>query len=159
LLFKESSRLAAAFGLAVSGTMAITSIVFYVVTRHAWGWSQGKALGVLLLFLSFDIPFVLANCLKFLDGGYLPFAVGAAFVVVMISWRIGRSYLADVLRAQSEPIDTFLSRIDTDVRTRVPGTAIVMASRDADVPPVLVRLVERFGVLHDRVVLATVATE
>ncbi len=112
LVFKESSRLAAAFGLAVSGTMAITSVVFYVVTRHTWGWSRPRALGILLLFLSFDIPFLLANCLKFFDGGYLPFAVGAAFVLVMVSWRVGRSYLADVMDSQSEPMDVFLKKID-----------------------------------------------
>src|SRR5262249_4258279 len=99
LVFKESSRLAAAFGLAVSGTMAIPAVSSYGAPRHAWGWSPARAGLVLAVFLSFDVPFVLANGLKFFDGGYLPFCVGAAFVLVMISWRIGRSYLAEVVDA------------------------------------------------------------
>src|SRR6185437_5124474 len=129
------------------------------VTRHTWGWSKPRAIGILLLFLSFDIPFLLANCLKFFDGGYLPFAVGAAFVLVMVSWRIGRSYLGDVVDAGSQPIDDFLKRIENACRTRIPGTAIVMASRSTDAPTVLVHLLNRFAVLHENVVLVTVLTE
>src|SRR5262249_38194123 len=73
LIFRESSQLAAAFGLAVSGTMLITSLVYFTVVRHAWGWSRARAGVILAFFLAFDIPFVVANTLKFLDGGYLPF--------------------------------------------------------------------------------------
>jgi KUP system potassium uptake protein len=159
LIFRESSRLAAAYGLAVSGTMAITSVVFYVVTRHAWGWSRLRTVGLLVLFLSFDIPFLAANCLKFFDGGYLPFAIGLAFVLVMVSWRIGRSYLADVVGASSEPVDRFIDRLRSEIRGRTPGTAIVMAGQTTGVPPVLLRLVKRFCVIHENVVLLTVVTE
>jgi KUP system potassium uptake protein len=158
LIFRESSKLAAAFGLAVSGTMAITSIVYYVVTRETWGWPKSRALAVLLLFLSFDIPFLLANCLKFMDGGYIPFLVGVGFVVAMISWRIGRSYLADVIRAESPPVDAFIAEVDRDVRARIPGTAVIMTATCTGVPPVLHRLVDRFKVIHEHVVLVTVAT-
>jgi KUP system potassium uptake protein len=159
LIFRESSRLAAAFGLAVSGTMAITSIVYYVVTRHAWGWSRARALAVLVLFLSFDIPFLLANCLKFFDGGYLPFGVGAGFVLVMVSWRIGRSYLADVVGGQSAPVAEFVARLDGAVSARIAGTAVVMAAHAAGIPPVLARLVRRFRVIHEHVIILTVVTE
>ncbi len=158
LIFQASAKLAAAFGLAVSGTMAITSIVFYVVTRHTWGWSPAKALGLLCLFLSFDVPFVLANALKFFDGGYLPFAVGMVFVLVMLSWKIGRSYLADELNKQSPPLEPFLDDVDETI-ARPKGTAVVLASQPCGVPPVLARISGRFGVLHERVVLATVKTE
>ena len=161
LIFRESSRLAAAFGLAVSGTMAITSVVFYMVTRHSWGWSARKAGGLLLLFLAFDVPFLLANCLKFFDGGYLPFAVGLAFVVVMVSWHIGRGYLAEAVSVQSPSVEAFLAGVDEPGRVlaRVPGTAIIMASHGSGVPPVLARLVRRFHVMHEQVVLVTVVTE
>jgi KUP system potassium uptake protein len=159
LIFRESSKLAAAFGLAVSGTMAITSIVYYVVTRHTWGWSRAKALAVLVLFLSFDIPFLLANALKFFDGGYIPFLVGVAFVLVMVSWRIGRSYLGDFMNAQASPLDAFLAKVRAHVRERVPGTAIVMTANPTGVPPVLHRLVQRFQTMHEQVVLVTVQTE
>jgi KUP system potassium uptake protein len=159
VVFKESSKLAAAFGLAVSGTMAITSVVYFVVTRYTWNWSPARSWAILVLFLSFDIPFVLANCLKFFDGGYLPFAVGAAFVLVMVSWRIGRSYLADVMDAESAGVDEFLAKVESGVRARLPGTAIMMASRPEKVPPVLMRLWHRFQVMHEHVVLVTVVTE
>jgi KUP system potassium uptake protein len=139
--------------------MAITSVVYYLVTRHTWGWSPARSLAILLLFLSFDIPFVFANGLKFFDGGYLPFAVGAAVVLVMVSWRVGRSYLADVMDAESEPVEVFLANVDAGVRARLPGAAIMMASRPEKVPPVLVRLWHRFQVVHERVVLVTVVTE
>ena len=94
LTFRESSRLAAAYGIAVSGTMGITSFVYFVVTRRTWGWPLWKALPPLVLFLSFDLPFFGANLLKFMDGGYIPIAVGAAVFVVMVDWRVGRSVLA-----------------------------------------------------------------
>ena len=159
LVFRESAKLAAAYGLAVSGTMGITSIVYYVVTRHAWGWSRAKAGSLLLLFLAFDLPFLVANCLKFFDGGYLPFAVGVAFALVMISWHVGRSYLADVVREHSPPVDRFLGEIETSVRARLPGVAVVLSSQSQGIPPVMQRMVSRFHVLHERVLLATIVTE
>jgi len=82
-----------------------------------------------------------------------------AFVLVMISWRIGRGYLADTVREQSPPVDRFIADIDTSVQARIPGTAIVMASQSQGIPPVLHRMVSRFRVLHERVLLATVVTE
>ncbi len=157
--FGESSRLAAAFGLAVSGTMAITSIVFYVVTRRTWGWSQLRALAVLVLFLSFDVPFLVANALKFWDGGYIPFVVGLGFALAMVSWYIGRSYLGQVLAAQSPPAEAFLAGLGSRCFQRIPGVAIVMSAQSAGIPSVLERLVRRFGVLHERVMIVTVITE
>jgi KUP system potassium uptake protein len=156
---RQSSRLAAAYGLAVSGTMAITSIVFYVVTRNTWKWSLGKALAVLLLFLSFDVPFLVANALKFFDGGYLPFAVGVGFTLVMVSWKIGRSYLAEELKRQAPPLEPLLARLGKGEITRSPGTAIVLSAQSSGLPPVLARVVRNFGVLPERVVLTTVSTE
>jgi KUP system potassium uptake protein len=159
LLFKKSSELAAAYGLAVSGTMAITSIVFYVVTRENWGWSRLKAGALLVLFLSFDVPFLLANALKFFDGGYLPFCVGVVFVLVMTSWRIGRSYLAEKMKSLSSPVDAFAAELASKLIGRVPGVGVVLASQQAGIPPVLTTLVKRFKVLHEQLVLATILTE
>jgi KUP system potassium uptake protein len=159
VIFRQSSGLAAAYGLAVSGTMAITSIVYYMVVRHAWGWSRPRSLGVLLLFLSFDIPFVLANGIKFFDGGYLPCLVGAAFACVMLTWNIGRSYLADAVGKESGPVDVFLNHLGSEIRARIPGTAVVLSANATGVPPALSRLVQRFHVVHQHVVLLTVVTE
>jgi KUP system potassium uptake protein len=159
LAFRESAGLAAAYGLAVSGTMAITSVVFYVVTRRAWGWSRLKAGLVLGLFLAVDIPFLAANCLKFLDGGYLPFLVGLGFAWVMVSWRVGRAYLGELVGAQSLTEKRFLASLPERLVKRIPGTLIVMSAQSSGVPAVLERLVKRFRVMHERVVVVTVVTE
>ena len=91
LVFRESGKLANAFGLAVSGTMLVTSFAYYAVVRRTWSWPRPRALAVLVLFLSFDIPFVAANSMKFLEGGFVPVAVGAVFFTVMVVWRRGRA--------------------------------------------------------------------
>ncbi|HET7506193.1 MAG TPA: KUP/HAK/KT family potassium transporter [Kofleriaceae bacterium] len=157
VMFQESSRLAAAFGIAVSGTMAITSITYYLVTRRTWGWPVWKALPLLVVFLSFDLPFFGANLLKFADGGYVPILVGAAFFAVMTVWRIGRSTLAAYTRARSTPQDQFLATVDQRVAARVPGTAIFLSSLAVDIPLILEHHIERIHVLHERVVLLTIA--
>ena len=159
LAFRQSSRLAAAFGLAVSGTMAITSVVFYVVTRQAWGWSRLRSGLVLGLFLAVDIPFLAANCLKFLDGGYLPFLVGVGFVWAMVSWRVGRAHLAELMGAQSLAVKRFLASLPERLVARIPDTLIAMSRHSSGVPAVLERLVKRFRVLNERVVVVTVVTE
>jgi KUP system potassium uptake protein len=94
LVFQSSAKLAGAYGLAVTGTMVITSIVFFEVTRMTWKWSPLASWAMLILFLSFDLPFFLANLLKFFDGGWIPVVVGAVFFTVMCIWKIGRSLLA-----------------------------------------------------------------
>ncbi len=159
LIFRESNKLAAAFGLAVSGTMLITSIVYFVVTFRTWKWPLWKSLGVLLLFLSFDIPFFLANTLKFLDGGYLPFAVGVFFVTIMVIWRIGRDHVAEYFGALAEPPETFISGLDAKLIGHVPGTAVFMSSYSRGIPLTLQRLVKKFRVLYQNTILLTVTAE
>jgi KUP system potassium uptake protein len=157
--FKESTALAAAFGLAVSGTMAITSIAYFAVIRETWGWSRAKSWAILLLFLLFDIPFLIANLVKFFDGGYLPVLVGAVFFVVMIVWKMGRTHLGDYFAARSPPLADFLASLPTRVVARTPGTSVFLASSAAGTPPVLFHHVERLRVLQERVVLLTITTE
>jgi KUP system potassium uptake protein len=159
LVFRESSKLAAAFGLAVSGTMLITSLTYHTVVRHTWGWPAARANLILAFFLSFDIPFVVANAMKFLDGGYLPFAVGLLFVIIMIVWRLGRGYVHDYLASESLPLEQFLTELDEMCLTRAPGTAVYLSSQPQGAPPSLVRGVRRFHVLHERILLLTVTTE
>jgi KUP system potassium uptake protein len=156
LTFKESSKLAAAYGIAVSGTMGITSIAYYVVTRKTWGWPVYKALPLVILFLSFDLPFFAANCLKFLEGGYVPILVGAAFLAVMVVWRIGRSVFYDTIIAKSPPMDDFIANLERHCTGRVPGTAIFMASLGQGAPPTLIHHAQRIHVLHEKVVLLTI---
>jgi len=167
--FEESSKLAAAYGLAVTGTMAITSIVFYVVVRTKWGWSRLRAVPLLVFFLALDLPFFFANVLKFFHGGYVPVLIGAAFFTTMVVWRRGRRMLSDALARKTKPVDEFLQELclggyappsgtSPHVDYRVKGTAVVMASHAEGVPPTLVHHVERLRVLHETLVIVTITT-
>jgi KUP system potassium uptake protein len=157
LSFKESARLAAAYGIAVTGTMGITSVVYFVVLRGTWNWPLAKALPLLLLFLSFDIPFFLSNAIKFLDGGWVPILIGACFFAVMVIWRIGRRHLRDLIVQRSPPLKSFLK--DCTRLVRVPGAAVFMASLSEGVPPVMQQHAERIGCLHETIFLVTVHVE
>lgn len=159
LIFKHSSRLAAAFGLAVSGTMAITSVVFFFVTRQSWNWPRWKAVGLLLLFLTFDIPFLAGTCLKFLEGGYIPFAVGIVFFAVMTTWCSGRALLRAYHQERSVDLGKLLHSLPTRGIHRIPGLAVFMASNPTGAPAVLLQQLERFKVLHEQVLLLTVTSE
>ena len=159
LTFRESARLASAYGIAVSGTMGITSFVYFVVTRRTWGWPLWKALPPLFLFLSFDIPFFGANLLKFMDGGWIPIVVGAAMFVVMIDWRVGRSVLAERIAEVCPPVSVFLATLDSKDIVRIPGTAIFLSSNPEATPPVLSTQARRIRALREHLVLLTVTTE
>ena len=156
LAFKESGKLAAAYGIAVTGTMAITSIVYYLVTRQTWGWPAWKAAPLLLLFLSFDLPLFGSNILKFMDGGYVPLLVAAAFLVVMVNWKTGRRILAEAISAKSPPLDGFMKDLKCP---RVPGAAVFMSSNPSGTPPVLFHHAQRIGVLHETLLLLTVTID
>jgi KUP system potassium uptake protein len=159
LQFRSSSALAAAYGIAVTGTMGITSVIYYVVVRKTWGWSWWKAAPLVGLFLCFDIPFFAANLLKFLDGGYFPILIGGAVFFTMLTWRIGRSLLAEYIVERSPPMDEFLVDLDKRLVARIPGTGVFMASNSGRVPPILFHHAQRIRVLHDTVILLTVITE
>src|ERR1700728_3194323 len=100
LTFRESVKLAAAYGIAVTGTMAITSILYYIVVRHSWGWSRLRAGALLVFFLAFDIPFLVANLFKFFEGGYVPMLIGAALIAGMLIWSRGRTALMERYTSQ-----------------------------------------------------------
>ncbi|HEX4071550.1 MAG TPA: KUP/HAK/KT family potassium transporter, partial [Planctomycetaceae bacterium] len=156
LTFRESVKLAAAYGIAVTGTMAITSILYYIVTRYTWGWSNWKAGALLALFLSFDIPFLLANLFKFLDGGYVPMLIGAALIAGMLIWSRGRTALMESYARRFPTFDKARQILDRCLTTRVPGTAVFLSSSPDHVPPILVHHVERSRSLHENVILLTV---
>jgi KUP system potassium uptake protein len=156
--FKESARLASAYGIAVSGTMAITSIVFFSVTRNTWKWSAGRALPLLLLFLSFDVPFFIANLTKFLDGGYIPIIVGVVFFVVMVNWRQGRTAVHELLEERSESLGAFFGALAERHVARVPGTAVYMAP-SAGAPFMLVMQSKRVRSIAEHVLLVSVVID
>src|SRR5262249_32485735 len=114
VVFRESARLAAAYGLAVSGAMLITLPLYHAVTRETWRWSRAKADAVFALGIVTILPFVAANTLKFFDGGYLPVAIGVAMLLVMWVWKVGRGLVAENLAERSAPAPRFLD----DVRAK-----------------------------------------
>jgi KUP system potassium uptake protein len=159
LLFQESGRLAAAFGLAVSGTMVVTTMAFYQVARIHFGWRPTLAAIAVAGFLVVDGAFFGANLLKFVDGGYVSAIVGAAFGVIMIIWARGRSLLRAHYAAQSEPTASFLASVPGRIESRIPGIGVVMTATAQAIPPVLLNMVQRFRTLHRTVLLTTVTTE
>jgi KUP system potassium uptake protein len=159
LTFKESTALAAAYGIAVTGTMAITSIVYFVVLTRAWKWPLWKAVPLVAIFLSFDIPFFAANAMKFFHGGWFPIAIGLALFLVMTTWKKGRAYLGRSLADKMLPIDVFVADVCAHGPHRVAGTAVFMASNPDGVPVVLLHHWKHNQVLHERVVLLSVISE
>jgi KUP system potassium uptake protein len=158
LAFRESGKLAAAYGIAVTGTMGITSVVYFVVVRKTWGWSMAKALPLLILFLAFDLPFFGANLLKFFEGGYVPMVVAVILFFLMVVWKRGRAFFTAAISKRVPPLDAFLANIDSTCRVRVPGTAVFLTSSSSETPPVLVHHVQHNKVLHETVILLTVST-
>jgi KUP system potassium uptake protein len=156
LTFRESVQLAAAYGIAVTGTMAITSVLFYIVARYTWGWSWWKAGGLLLLFMSFDVPFLLANLFKFFDGGYVPMLIGAALIAGMLIWSHGRTSLLEKYANRFSTLENARPLINRWLATRVPGTAVFIAPSADHVPPILVHHVQRSRSLHETALLLSV---
>ncbi|WP_437579222.1 potassium transporter Kup [Sorangium sp. So ce887] len=156
LVFKSSSALAAAYGIAVTGTMGITTVVYYVVTRKTWGWPVWKSLPLAGLFLVIDLAFFAANSAKFFHGGWVPIVMGAATFTVMTTWKTGRKHLAAAIKSVILPLDTFLEDVKRVKPHRVRGTAVFMASSPEGTPPILLHHVKHNQVLHEQVVLLSI---
>jgi KUP system potassium uptake protein len=158
LIFRHSSRLASAYGIAVTGTMVLTSIIFYEVARATWRWPFWKAAPLLALFLSIDLTFFVATLFKVVDGGFLPLAVGLVLFVGMATWKRGRRIFRDQVEADSPPFADFLAVCRRSPVARTPGVGVFVTGHPDGVPPVLRALVERVGVLPETVVLLTMKT-
>ena len=158
--FGTSTRLAAAYGVAVTGTMVITTVLAYVVMRRLWQWSLARALVVSGLFLVIDCTFLASNLVKVADGGWLPLLIGAAGGVLMTTWRRGRMLLADRLREQAMMEFAELARrLDSGTIARAPGTGVYMTGHPEWVPAAVSRLLHGLNTLHEHVVFFTVETE
>lgn len=156
--FQHSERLASAYGIAVSGTMVITSLVLFEVTRTAWKWPLARSLALAALLLAFDVPFFVANAIKFVDGGYIPVVVGACFFVVMVVWHHGRSIVIEQLDRASEPVSKFLAALPGRGIVRAPGTAIYLTGTHG-VPRTLSMQAERTRSVMEHIVLLTVTVD
>jgi KUP system potassium uptake protein len=159
LVFEKSSRLAAAYGIAVTGTMTITSILFFAIARSKWHWSLAKALPLLLLFLAVDLSFFLANVLKLFSGGWIPLAMGSVVFTLMLTWNRGRARLSIIMRSAMAPLDAFIADIPVSKPTRVKGTAVFMTQNADGVPPVMLHHYKHNKVLHEKVILLSIRSE
>jgi KUP system potassium uptake protein len=157
--FGSSSAVAAAYGIAVTGTMTITTLLFHRVARDRWRWPRWKAWPLTSLFLAVDLAFFGANAVKIEDGGWFPLAVGAIVFALLSTWKKGRELLAEQMRAAGLPLDLFLAEIARKNPQRVPGTAVFMTGNTGSVPAVLLHHLKHNKVLHERVVLASVLSE
>ena len=159
LTFKTSGSLAAAYGIAVTGTMGITTIVYFVVVTQRWKWPLWKALPPVLLFLAIDLAFFGANAAKFFHGGWFPMAMGAFIFTIMTTWKTGRKLLGENFKSGLLPLDAFLVDVEGRKPQRVQGTAVFMASNPYGTPPVLLHHFKHNKVLHNQVILLSVLNE
>jgi len=158
LVFKTSSELAAAYGIAVTGTMMITTLLAYEVARRTWGWSRVQSLSVFGFLFLIDIVFFATNLIKVENGGWVPLVIGAVIYLLMSTWRKGRRILARVLKEKSLPLDEFIKNIEKNPPTKVPGTAIYMSSDIWGVPVPLLHNLKHNKVLHNQIALLTIRT-
>jgi KUP system potassium uptake protein len=157
--FRTSSNLAAAYGVAITTTMLITTILFYFVARRRWRWPAGAALPIAAFFIMIDLAFFSANMLKVAHGGWFPLLVSTAILFLMLTWRKGRRDLRARLSEICIPLDAFLPELKSQSIRRVPGTAVYMSGNRFGTPLALLHNLKHNKVLHDQVVLLTVRTE
>jgi KUP system potassium uptake protein len=156
--FRSSSALAAAYGIAVTGTMIITTILLCVVAIERWKWPRAAVLAVALLFLTIDLSLFGANLLKIFQGGWLPLVIGALLFTLMTTWKTGRRLVADRLRARAFPLEDFMTAVSSQPPTRVTGTAVFMTAQPSGTPPALAHNLRYNKILHEHVVVLTVTT-
>jgi KUP system potassium uptake protein len=156
--FGSSTRLAAAYGIAVTSTMVITTILFYAVERRRWKWRRWPALLLCAIFLSVDVSFFGANALKIAHGGWFPLAVALLVFTLMSTWKTGRRVLNDRLRRSTVPLRPFLQGLALEPVVRVPGVSVFMYSNPHGVPPALLHNLKHNRVLHETVIILTVET-
>lgn len=160
LMFQTSSNLAAAYGIAVTSTMVVTTVLFYMVARNLWKWSLLPAAALCAFFLVIDIAFFGANIIKFFDGGWFPLALAVAIFTIMMTWKKGRSIVQSYIQKETQPLEAFLENLQerTDLH-RVPGTAVFMNGNASRTPLALLHNLEHNKVLHENVLFVTVKTK
>jgi KUP system potassium uptake protein len=154
--FRSSGNLAAAYGIAVTGDMVITTLLASVVFIEIWRWSKLKTYLLVALFLSIDLAFFSANVLKIPDGGWVPLLIGLIIFMLMLTWKTGRSLLIKKVKSEAMAIEPFIEAIGAHPPPRVPGTALFMTPNPEGVPHAMLHNLKHNKVLHEKVVILTV---
>lgn len=158
LVFRNSHNLAPAYGLAVTGTMAFTTILFYLVATRVWRWNFLIIGPVCALLICLDLGFFVSNATQFMEGGYVTILIAAIVTFVMLTWRKGREALGAALQKTALPMDLFLSSLKEEKPVRVKGTAVFMTSNPG-APHSLIHYFKHAKALHERIVFLTVQTK
>ena len=158
LHFQSSDGLSAAYGIAVTGTMAITTLLALVVARHMWHWHLATVIGVGALFIVIDLSFFSANLIKIEHGGWFPLALGVVVFIMMTTWRRGRELVLREIKQSGLALAPFIENIGQHPPLRVPGTAVFLTGNQHSVPHALLHNLKHNKVLHERNVLLTVET-
>ena len=159
LAFGSSDNLAGAYGIAVAGTMVITTGLLGLVARRVWHWSIVSSAIVIGFFVIVDLTFFAANAVKIPQGGWFPLLIGAVVFTLMSTWRRGRAVLLERIGEDNLPLPAFIDQLDQARLPRVAGTAVYLSARKGTVPYALSDNVRHNKVLHERVVLLAVVTE
>ncbi|MEI8079225.1 MAG: potassium transporter Kup [bacterium] len=154
--FQSSSRLAAAYGIAVTVTMLATTGLFFLIARHLWQWSRLQAGALCAGFLLIELLFFAANAVKVVQGGWFPLAVAAAVLVVMLTWKKGRQCLHRKLSPRMLPVNLLLDSLNRETVPRVAGTAVYLSGNPQGTPLALLHNLRHNRVLHERVILMTI---
>jgi KUP system potassium uptake protein len=158
VLFRSSSALASAYGIAVTGTMVVTAMLAIVVVHKVWGWPAWAAALLIGPFLLIDVTFLGANLLKVHDGGWVPLALGGALMVLMLTWRRGSRILFDKTRKSEVPLKSLVASLEKKPPLRVPGTAVFLTGDPDFAPTALMHSLKHYKVLHEQNVILTVQT-
>ena len=156
--FRTSSAMAGAYGVAVTSTMVITTVLLYILSREVWGWGQPWALTLTTFFLIFDLAFFGANAFKIPQGGWVPLLIAGGALALMSTWKRGREILVQRLREKSVPFDLLLGDLIAEPPIRVPGSAVFLTGAPDGTPPALVHNLAHNKVIHEQVVLLTIVT-
>ena len=157
--FKSSSELAAAYGIAVTLTMVMTTVLAAIYARRGWGWKLHWVIALSVVFLVPETVFLIANLAKITHGGWFPLAVGVLLFSVMTTWRTGRAILSRRFLEDLLPLTDFFDLLRVEIPARVPGTAVFMTSIKDGTPPALLRNFMHNRVLHQHIVLLTIQTQ
>jgi KUP system potassium uptake protein len=157
-LFRSSSALASAYGIAVTGTMVVTGMMAFIVIWRMWGWSPLAAMALMGPFLLVDLTFLSANMLKVVDGGWVPLAIGGLVMLVMYTWRRGTRLLIAKTRRLETPLDDLVRILEKKPPQRVPGTAVFLTSDPKSAPTALLHSLKHYKVLHEKNVILSVET-